>query len=53
VFIIDGQSINVTVSIGATKVNAAETFEAVFKRTDKALYTAKNSGRNQVQFARP
>lgn len=52
-FIIEGQSINVTVSIGATKVNSTETFEAVFKRADKALYTAKNSGRNQVQFARP
>lgn len=52
-FIIDGEAINVTVSIGATKVNANETFEAVFKRADKALYTAKNSGRNQVQFARP
>lgn len=52
-FIIDGQSINVTVSIGATKVSATETFEAVFKRADKALYTAKSSGRNQVQFVRP
>lgn len=52
-FLIDGQSIQVTVSIGATKVNTNETFEAVFKRADKALYTAKNSGRNQVQFARP
>lgn len=52
-FVIDGKSIKVTVSIGATKVNANETFETVFKRTDKALYTAKNSGRNQVQFAQP
>lgn len=52
-FVIDGQSIKVTVSIGATKVKATETFEAVFKRTDKALYNAKNSGRNQVRFARP
>lgn len=52
-FIIDGESIKVTVSIGATKVKATETFDAVFKRTDKALYNAKNSGRNQVRFARP
>lgn len=50
-FVIDGKSINVTVSIGATKVDANETFEAVFKRADKALYNAKNNGRNQVQFA--
>lgn len=51
-FEIDGQPVSVTVSIGATTVNAAETFETVFKRADKALYTAKNSGRNQVQFTR-
>lgn len=51
--IIEGQSIKVTVSIGATKVNANETFEVVFKRADKALYNAKNTGRNQVRFVRP
>lgn len=52
-FGIEDQSIKVTVSIGATTVNAAETFETVFKRADKALYKAKNNGRNQVQFERP
>lgn len=52
-FEIQGRSINVTVSIGATAVNANEAFEAVFKRADKALYKAKNSGRNQVRFERP
>ncbi len=51
-FEIEGQPVNVTVSVGATIVNAAETFETVFKRADKALYKAKNSGRNQVQFTR-
>jgi diguanylate cyclase (GGDEF)-like protein len=52
-FAIDDQLIKVTVSIGATTVKATETFEAVFKRTDKALYNAKNSGRNQVRFVSP
>lgn len=52
VFEIQGRSINVTVSIGATTVNAHEAFETVFKRADKALYKAKNSGRNQVKFER-
>jgi len=52
-FVIDGQLIKVTVSIGATTVKAKETFETVFKRTDKALYNAKNSGRNQVRFVSP
>lgn len=51
-FEIQGRSINVTVSIGATTVNADEAFETVFKRADQALYKAKNSGRNQVQFER-
>lgn len=48
-----GQSLRVTVSIGATNVEAHESFEAVFKRADTALYKAKNNGRNQVQFERP
>lgn len=52
-FDIEGQSVTVTVSIGATTVDAHETFEAVFKRADNALYAAKNSGRNQVRFAKP
>lgn len=52
IFNVDGQSVKVTVSIGATTVGAEESFESVFKRADKALYNAKNSGRNQVQFTR-
>jgi diguanylate cyclase (GGDEF)-like protein len=52
-FEIQGRPVNVTVSVGATTVNAHEAFETVFKRADKALYKAKNSGRNQVQFERP
>ena len=50
---IEGQCVKVTVSIGTTKVNPKETFEAVFKRADKALYTAKNNGRNRVQYVHP
>lgn len=53
VFEAEAQPLRVTVSIGATTVDAHETFEAVFKRADTALYKAKNSGRNQVQFERP
>lgn len=48
-----GQSLKVTVSIGATTVDAHESFDAVFKRADTALYKAKAGGRNQVQFERP
>lgn len=52
VFEVQGQPLSVTVSVGATIVDAHETFEAVFKRADTALYKAKNSGRNQVRFKR-
>lgn len=46
-----GHTLQVTVSIGATIVGGQESFEAVFKRADQALYQAKHNGRNQVQFA--
>jgi diguanylate cyclase (GGDEF)-like protein len=52
-FEVDGQSITVTVSIGATTVAVQESFETVFKRVDTALYKAKDNGRNQVTFVRP
>lgn len=38
--------LSVTVSLGATSVGANEPFEVVFKRLDKALYQAKEQGRN-------
>jgi len=44
------QSESVTVSIGATMVQAKDTPDSVMKRADKALYRAKNNGRNQVVF---
>lgn len=37
-----------TVSIGAAKKFENETFEEWYKRTDEALYRAKNEGRNRV-----
>jgi diguanylate cyclase (GGDEF)-like protein len=47
------QSLKVTVSIGATSLNAREAFDIAFKRADIALYQAKNHGRNRVQIERP
>jgi diguanylate cyclase (GGDEF)-like protein len=38
----------ITVSIGFTQVRAGDTPAAAFERADKAVYHAKNSGRNQV-----
>lgn len=39
----------VQVSVGvAVKLNSDDNFDALFSRSDKALYNAKNNGRNQV-----
>ncbi|WP_286166781.1 diguanylate cyclase [Ochrobactrum sp. POC9] len=41
----------VTVSIGVVVCRANATFSETLSRADKALYAAKNKGRNQVVFA--
>lgn len=46
------QQVNITVSIGACQLNSEiKTKEEFLEMTDKALYKAKNSGRNQVVFS--
>ena len=45
---IDKKNINVTISMGLAEFNPEETGEELFKRADKALYNAKESGRNRV-----
>jgi diguanylate cyclase (GGDEF)-like protein len=43
--------VKITISIGATQAMPEdETHESIFHRTDKALYEAKNAGRNRVVF---
>mgnify|MGYP003657201829 CR=1 FL=1 len=44
-------SIAVTVSLGVGVSSHLEEFDQLFQRTDKALYQAKNMGRNCVVFA--
>ena len=44
----DVKSINVTISMGLAEFNSEETGEELFERADKALYNAKESGRNRV-----
>ncbi|TGN19871.1 sensor domain-containing diguanylate cyclase [Leptospira idonii] len=48
-FIFDNFYLNVTVSIGYTKVHPMQKAEEVIKFADIALYQAKNSGRDQIQ----
>ena len=48
----EGRAIKLTVSVGVAQVQAAETPEAWLRRTDQALYDAKNGGRDRVASAR-
>ncbi len=45
---IDKGNINVTISMGLAEFSSDESGEELFKRADKALYEAKESGRNRV-----
>jgi len=43
-------SIHVTVSMGITQLSSKDTPESLISRADKALYKAKNNGKNQLQM---
>jgi diguanylate cyclase (GGDEF)-like protein len=48
-FAIENVSISVTVSIGLVTRNTPTKFDDVMIRADKALYAAKNNGRNRTE----
>jgi len=45
-----GESINITMSIGSTVLLETDKPDTVIARADKALYRAKNSGKDQMQM---
>ena len=47
----DKKTLSVTMSFGAARRQSGETIEALLKRADKALYKAKQNGRNRVEDA--
>jgi diguanylate cyclase (GGDEF)-like protein len=50
----DMASMPVTVSVGVAEYDpACKTFDILLERADKAMYTAKNSGRNRVTVWEP
>jgi len=50
-FIFDGRKVPVTISIGVAQFNSIDTWESVYDRADKALYSSKQNGRNKVTVA--
>jgi len=48
----DSKTLSVTMSFGAARRNSGESIEDLMKRADKALYKAKENGRNRVEKAK-
>jgi diguanylate cyclase (GGDEF)-like protein len=49
----EGIEIKITCSIGISEFLRTDTLESSIKKSDEALYAAKNSGRNQVKVFKP
>jgi len=47
-FMIQGKPLYITVSMGLTQFVVQDTFDTLFMRVDRALYSAKSNGKNQV-----
>ena len=42
--------VNITLSLGATHIKSGDNIHIAFERADKAMYQAKNQGKNQVIY---
>ncbi|MFK3797721.1 diguanylate cyclase domain-containing protein [Pseudomonas sp. NPDC088444] len=47
-YVFTGTALQVTVSLGVTELHPDDTLQSLIARADQALYSAKQSGRNQV-----
>lgn len=47
-FVTDAGPLHVTISAGVAEANSADTLSTLIEKADKALYSAKNNGRNCV-----
>ena len=50
VFVYEDKKISMTISIGSYIADSSEDYENILSKADKALYNAKNSGKNKVCF---
>lgn len=50
-FVARGARVSVTISCGLTALASEDTPETLFERADRALYEAKNKGRNRCEFS--
>jgi diguanylate cyclase len=48
-----GRTITVTASIGVSMYNGHPDYQYLIRRSDDAMYRAKNAGRNRVEFDSP
>lgn len=49
-FKVKNDRLNITISVGVTMLLASDNVHTVFDRADKALYEAKNTGRNKICY---
>jgi diguanylate cyclase len=52
-FVLDGEEVKTSLSIGVAEIAAGESAEQLLKRADMALYLVKEAGRNNVMVAEP
>jgi diguanylate cyclase (GGDEF)-like protein/PAS domain S-box-containing protein len=50
-FLLDGQPVRVTISVGGARTTPGDKVETLVKRADMMLYACKEGGRNQVRIA--
>lgn len=48
----NGSSVSITVSIGLTMTNESDTYSTIMERADKAMYQAKQTGRDRLVVSR-
>ncbi len=50
-FLVKGKQIKITISCGITNLQEGDNAQAMFERADRALYAAKEDGRNRVKVS--